>query len=148
MSKTQTFLNEFVEFIPSRLSRDVIYVSMKYATAVHLCACGCGNKVVTPLTPTDWSLSFDGAGLSLNPSIGNWSFACQSHYWIVNGQVEWAGRWSDDKISLGRERDRTRKTQYFSQPKTDAQQANALTNPAVTPSWLRKAARAIRGLWK
>lgn len=30
----------------------------------------------------------------LRPSVGNWSFPCQSHYWIDNGRVRWAGRMS------------------------------------------------------
>ncbi len=48
--------HEFVEFIPSELQEGVLYVSVQYATAVHQCACGCGNKVVTPISPVDWQL--------------------------------------------------------------------------------------------
>ena len=66
--------HEFVEFIPSTLNDGVLYISIPYATAVHKCCCGCGEKVVTPLTPTDWSLTFDGLTASLSPSIGNWGF--------------------------------------------------------------------------
>ena len=64
--------HEFVEFIPSELQEAVLYVSIPYATAVHQCACGCGNKVVTPISPVDWQLLFDGETVSLTPSIGNW----------------------------------------------------------------------------
>jgi hypothetical protein len=79
--------HEFVEQIPERLNDGVLYVSMSFGTVVHKCACGCGSEVVTPLSPTDWKLTFDGESISLHPSIGNWSFACRSHYWITNGQV-------------------------------------------------------------
>jgi Family of unknown function (DUF6527) len=35
----------------------------------NLCCCGCGEKVVTPLRPTDWKLIFDGKTISLDPSL-------------------------------------------------------------------------------
>jgi Family of unknown function (DUF6527) len=78
--KHQTYSFQFVEFMPKLLDDGVLYVSMTYATASHRCFCGCGMKVVTPLSPTDWRLTFDGDSLSLHPSIGNWSYPCRSHY--------------------------------------------------------------------
>jgi hypothetical protein len=89
-------------------SAGVVYVSISYATAVHRCCCGCGGEVVTPLSPTDWTLIFDGEAIS-RPSIGNWSFSCQSHYWIRRNTVEWAPRWSKDKIAAARLQDRASK---------------------------------------
>ena len=80
--------HEFVDFIPDRPEPGVLYVSIRYATAVHLCACGCGNKAVTPLTPKDWKLTFDGESISLHPSVGNWGFPCRSHYWIRNDHAQ------------------------------------------------------------
>ena len=53
MTKVERLGHEFVEGIPERLEEGVLYVSILYATAMHLCACGCGREVVTPLTPTD-----------------------------------------------------------------------------------------------
>lgn len=76
--------HEFVKSVPKNPEKGVIYVSIDYATVIHQCCCGCGREVVTPLSPTDWQLSFDGQTVSLDPSIGNWSFPCQSHYWIRN----------------------------------------------------------------
>ena len=81
--------HEFVEYVPAVLAEGVLYVSLRFATVVHLCPCGCGNKVVTPLSPADWQLLFDGEAVSLTPSIGNWSLPCQSHYWIRLDQVRW-----------------------------------------------------------
>ncbi len=52
--------HEFVEFIPERLTERTLYVSVAYASAAHLCFCGCGNKVVTPIHPAGWELLFDG----------------------------------------------------------------------------------------
>lgn len=80
---------EFVEFIPENIKEGYIYISIEYATAVHKCCCGCGSEVVTPLSPSDWSLLFDGESISLHPSIGNWSFKCHSHYFIRNNNVIW-----------------------------------------------------------
>ena len=95
----------FVEFIPDELEQGIIYISTRFATASHLCCCGCGNKVVTPIRPTDWKLIFDGKTVSLDPSIGNWSFSCRSHYWIRNNRVQWAPKWSPEQIERGRLRD-------------------------------------------
>jgi hypothetical protein len=105
--------HEFVEFIPEQLERDALYISISFTTTAHLCCCGCGSEVVTPLSPTDWQLTFDGESITLHPSIGNWNFACQSHYWIRHNIVEWAPRWSQEQISLGRGRDRLAKKRQF-----------------------------------
>lgn len=105
--------HEFVERIPDGVQDGVIYISLPYATAVHKCACGCGQEVVTPFSPTDWSMVFNGETVSLAPSIGNWSFPCRSHYWIERGRVVWAGDMSDQRIADGRSRDARRKAAFY-----------------------------------
>jgi hypothetical protein len=105
--------HKFVEFIPDVLEEGVLYASLTYGTASHRCCCGCGREVVTPLTPTDWKLIFDGETVSLYPSIGNWNFPCRSHYWIWNSYVEWAGDWSDRRISAALEDDRIQKANHY-----------------------------------
>ena len=77
----------FVKAVPRDLEPGVLYVSMEYGTVVHSCCCGCGFEVVTPLTPTDWRLTFDGESVSLWPSVGSWNLPCQSHYVIENNRV-------------------------------------------------------------
>lgn len=85
---------EFVEHIPENLEKGVLYVSMTHTVAIHLCACGCGEEVITPLHPrTGWIITYDGVGVSLNPSIGNWNFQCESHYFITNSRVRWCPVW-------------------------------------------------------
>jgi hypothetical protein len=74
--------HRFVQHLPEVLEAGVVYVSVEFATAAHKCCCGCGEEVVTPLSPNDWKLTFDGDSISLSPSIGNWNFTCRSHYWI------------------------------------------------------------------
>jgi len=110
VSRRVTLKHEFVEYIPQSLEEGTIYISMPFATAVHRCCCGCGQEVVTPLSPTDWALIFDGETVSLDPSVGNWGFKCESHYWIRRNCVEWAERWTPRQIADGRDRDRWRKT--------------------------------------
>ena len=86
---------------------------MDYATVVHSCLCGCGQRVVTPLTPTDWHVAYDGDTVSLSRSIGNWSFPCRSHYWIEHSRVHWAGGWSKDKIKANRAADLELKRRFY-----------------------------------
>lgn len=112
MTKVERLGHEFVERIPERLEEGVLYISILYATAMHLCACGCAREVVTPLTPTDWEITFNGETISLSPSIGNWNFECESHYWIRRGRVRWARWMSREVIERSRERDRRRKERY------------------------------------
>lgn len=88
----------FVEFIPPILEEGILYITVEYKTAVHLCACGCGNKVITPITPNHWKLTYDGKTVSLSPSIGNWSFACQSHYWVGKNEIVEAPSWNQERI--------------------------------------------------
>jgi len=102
MQKIQKLMHRFIEFVPDELEDGVLYISIPFATATHRCCCGCREEVVTPLTPTDWSLIFDGETVSFTPSIGNWSFGCRSHYWIRHNQVVWAPEWSESQIALGR----------------------------------------------
>lgn len=116
MKKThvrRTLTHQFVEFIPEQLQEGLLYVSTVYATAAHRCFCGCGREVVTPLSPTDWKLSFDGEVVSLSPSIGNWSFPCRSHYWITDNSIQWCAEMSEEIVNAGRARDRIAKSTYY-----------------------------------
>ena len=136
MKQPVTFKHEFVQFIPEELQEGTVYVSIRFATVSHLCACGCKTKVVTPLKPTDWKLTFDGKTVSLDPSIGNWSFPCQSHYYIRKNRVKWAPKWSREQIERGRSYDHHAKENYF-------EVAASETAPATAP----EVAAPKRGLW-
>ena len=117
---------KFVEFIPRELEPNTIYVSITYATAIHNCCCGCGNRVVTPLSPADWRLIFDGRTISLEPSIGNWNFPCHSHYWIRNNRVVWPDEWSDEEVAVGRKRDGRLAAAHFGGKKGEKSTADAI----------------------
>jgi len=90
--------HRFIESIPRDLEDGVLYISMEFATAMHKCACGCGYIVVTPFSPSDWQMSFNGETVSLNPSIGNWSSKCKSHYFITHNTVAWSRKFSEKEI--------------------------------------------------
>ena len=105
--------HEFVEHIPDDLKDGVVYVSVKYPMAAHKCCCGCGNEVITPFTPARWKLVFDGKTISLDGSIGNWNFPCQSHYFIQRNKIHWADQWSKEQIDAGRYENKAADEQYF-----------------------------------
>jgi hypothetical protein len=140
----QTHLShQIVETIPERLEEGVLYVSLRYGTALHKCACGCGEEVVTPINPTDWSIRFDQSGVTLHPSIGNWSFACQSHYLIQRGKIVWAGRMTQQQIDKGREFDRQSKEQYFS----DVNRNKGFDQQSQQPGILASIWAALKRWW-
>lgn len=108
-----TLEHRFVRNVPRELEPGVLYISMEYATAVHSCCCGCGERVVTPFTPTDWRITFDGESVTLNPSVGNWNQNCRSHYVIERNRVIECGRWSDARVEAERLRDKRAKAAYY-----------------------------------
>ena len=120
---------ERVHYMPQDLAPGVLYVSEEFGAAAHLCACGCGTKVRTPLGTNEWSLKETDGGPTLRPSVGNWQLACQSHYLITAGEVVWAERWTAEQISNGRRREEESRHNYY----------DALD---------RKRRRVLRRLWR
>lgn len=113
MTRTQTIQHKSVEAIPETIEEGTLYVCREYSTAVHKCCCGCGHEVVTPLGPTDWKIKTQHGCVSVYPSIGNWSFACKSHYWIRDSRIFWAEQLSESQISSGRMKDRIAKQEQY-----------------------------------
>lgn len=117
--RSSALLPEFVEFVPRELEQGILYVSMRYATTVHLCPCGCGNRVVLPLSPAEWTLHYDGEHISLQPSIGNWEYPCQSHYWITANQIRWARGFTKKEINEVRNKDARSLSDFFEEREID-----------------------------
>lgn len=113
MSSPIRFRHQFVSFIPEQLSARTLYISIEYATTAHLCMCGCNNKVVAPISPTDWCVIFNGETVSLEPSIGSWNLRCQSHYWITNNEIIAAPGWTKKRISSARNYARSYLENFF-----------------------------------
>lgn len=104
---------QHVHYMPKDLNLGVLYVSKEFGIAVHLCPCGCGSKIRTPLGPTEWTLEETRKGPTLYPSIGNWQIPCQSHYWITKGQIEWSYKWTSAQIAAGHRAEEQRRQSYY-----------------------------------
>lgn len=81
----------YVELMPDKIQPGVLYISEKYECAIHLCACGCGGKTVTPLGDGEWAITKSDGRVTLRPSIGNWSGEkpYHAHYYITLNKIEW-----------------------------------------------------------
>ena len=138
--------HRFVDEIPDKLDPGLLYVSMQYATAVHLCCCGCRREVVTPLSPAQWRMTFDGESISLHPSIGSWDLPCRSHYVIRGGRVIEAGQWSDEQVALGKVRDRQARTAYYGAKTAPVEHAPSTMPKPRRKGWLTAVREFLAGL--
>jgi hypothetical protein len=73
------------------LEHGKIYISLKYQTSAHRCACGCGEEVILPFNyetfpHLHWQFTQDG---TFSPSIGNQNYNCRSHYFIRGWNIDW-----------------------------------------------------------
>jgi hypothetical protein len=146
-----TLNHEFVEYIPDELNDKTVYISVRHRTVIHKCVCGCGIEVVTPISPTDWQLTFDGQTISLFPSIGNWNYPCRSHYWIKKSKVVWAEEWSTERINAARGRDARLKTDYYAskQSADKSEQSNAESKIEIrSKGKAEQMWQTIRKLWQ
>ena len=113
MLQIRTITPCFVESAPSPLEPGLLYVSIRFKTALHLCCCGCGSEVITPFAPAKWMLLFHGPTVSLYPSIGNWS-TCRAHYVIRENQVIQARQYEQWEIDATQARDDKSLKEYYS----------------------------------
>jgi hypothetical protein len=136
--RAEVLTHEFVEAAPDKLEDGKVYVSIPFATVLHKCCCGCGTEVVTPLSPAEWQITFDGETISLHPSIGNWGLPCGSHYFIDRNRIRWAGRWSPSQIERGRAADRRARRmlheekQAASEPMREAAKSESMSASSTT----------------
>ena len=135
MSKLYRIAPRFVKQVPSPLEDGVVYVSIEFGTVIHKCCCGCGDKVVTPLTPVDWTLIYDGQSISLKPSIGRWDAPCRSHYWIQNNRVIWSAKWSSNKVDALKQYESELRDDYFALGHEHSCEAGADKSDQVPVSW-------------
>jgi len=134
------FPHKFVEVIPRTLDERILYVSIEHAVAVHLCACGCGMRVVTPLAPIHWKLMFDGRSVSLTPSIGNHAFPCKSHYWLERGSVRWSYEMSGEDVADVRAHAKRTQRQFYRPRQNKPEPASTARGMQATkprPWWRR-----------
>ena len=143
MMRINHFVHSFVDTIPEQLAPGTLYIALHYKIAAHLCCCGCGREVVTPLSPAQWRITFNGETVSLSPSVGNWNLPCRSHYILNDGKVLEADTWSDKQVAYGQARDkREREAHYNSKMSPPTKVLPAAQE--VAPGWWD---RLLRHLW-
>ena len=113
MPKIATIRLDRVHYMPKILEPGVLYFSEEFDSALHLCACGCGAKISTPIGAVEWTIEESDNGPTLFPSIGNWQQPCNSHYWIRDGQIIWSHQWTHEQIAAGRRMEESRRSVYY-----------------------------------
>lgn len=151
--KTKTIRPMFVTQFPAVFEQGVLYVSEEFETAGHLCCCGCGEKVITPLNPAKWNLRKEGGTVSLSPSIGNWNYACKSHYIITKNKVIEAGQLDARKIAAVQIRDRRDMERYVAVVNARASQTHKKApvppvQKAPEKSLVYEVVAFLKKLWK
>lgn len=90
-----------VVYMPDELEAGKLYVSIYFNCSIHLCPCGCGEKIVLPFytdkDPEDsirrtmgWEYREVNGLVTFSPSVGNWKLPCRTHYFIENNKIRWA----------------------------------------------------------
>ena len=141
------FLHEFVEYIPEDINEEILYISLPFGTVVHKCACGCGEEVVTPLGPAEWNFTYNGKTISLHPSVGNWSFECRSHYWIKEGNVQWARSFTTEEILESRKKTKEYRKRYYA-PADQEDSRSSKRETASRSRIVEKLKELWRRVWK
>ena len=113
MKLTAYRLVEVTSF-PRPLEHGVLYVSARFSVSAHLCACGCAREVILPLNPAQWSVVRHADGTAtLEPSVANTGYPCNSHYFIRRGRVEWGRPLTRAETERVRVRDKRARDAHF-----------------------------------
>ena len=126
----------FIEFIPETIEEGKLYISDVYQTAIHKCCWGCGEEVVTPLSPADWQLKKNMNRVSLRPSIGNWNYRCKSHYFITNNRVIWADKFTQKQIASVQAKDNFDKQKYIANKNKQGSNSEQDSDSWFSKLWL------------
>jgi hypothetical protein len=129
---------------PKVLDEGVLYISEECELAAHKCCCGCGEDVITPLRPARWRLDRNGGRVSLYPSIGNWKFACRSHYWIRDNRVMPSYALDDEEIADVIELDRAAREKYFARVRSVPPSSGSQIPAAEPQRWLTRLFEYLR----
>ena len=142
--KIKVLKPEYVEQFPDQLEEGLLYISEEFALTAHKCCCGCGEDVYNKLSPVKWHLakSHDGT-VSLDPSIGNWKYACRSHYWIRANRVIDAGPMSARAIEAVQRRDLRDRDHYIVQVNAQGMHLWGRTRALLT-----RVLRHLQAVWR
>jgi hypothetical protein len=97
MGRVNEITVKYCDEIPESIKEGIIYMSHKFKLAIHLCACGCKEKTVTPFSKIidgvdiGWHVIEDNGKITLSPSIGNFSGEnpYHAHYFIKENKIDW-----------------------------------------------------------
>lgn len=150
--KQTSIIPKYVENTPETLNEGVLYICERYHIAAHKCCCGCDQEVITPLSRADWLMHKENDLVTLFPSIGNWSFRCQSHYWIKKNKVIWSFAMTKKEIEHVRARDKADKEAYItsinsSKQKTQKLPTENIAAPGFANKIMVKLLRTIKNWW-
>lgn len=103
---------------------------------------------MTPFSPTDWKMTYDGESVSLWPSIGNWNLACRTHYIIKRDLITEAGPWSEKRIAAERIRGKAAKAAHYRVPGREPALTAAPASPVAIATPDPKPPNALASLWR
>lgn len=125
---------KYVQHVPDQLEEGVLYISERFRICSHLCACGCKEEVVTPLSHAEWRLFKDGEHVSLLPSIGNWNYDCKSHYFIEHNGIRWLPKLSAQRIKRVQQKDAFDLKRMLDQDSCGQKSVSSRATPGNAPS--------------
>ena len=82
------------------------------------------------MNEAQWRVIKHDSTVSLWPSVGNWKYACRSHYWITESHIVIAPPMANSEITAVKQRDRRDKEVYI-------QLLNERNSADSTKSWLQ-----------
>lgn len=146
--KVQVIRPQYVRQLPDRLVEGVLYICEEFDLTAHKCCCGCGEDVYNKLGPAKWRLikMLDGS-VSLDPSVGNWKYACASHYWIKKNRVVDAGPMSARAIEAIQQRDRRDRDRYITRLNAQTNHEQNMNLSPQTFSLFSRALQRLKALW-
>jgi hypothetical protein len=139
---------EYVEQFPEEMKEGVLYICEEFDLTAHKCCCGCGEDVYNKLGPAKWRLTkMPDGSVSLDPSIGNWKYACRSHYWISKNRVIDAGAMSARAIEAVQQKDRRDRDKHVAQFNAQSALKEKVTAWGHIRSIYARTLNYLRALW-
>lgn len=144
--RVNTVTPTFVDIIPAHLDPGKLYITIEYNAVLHLCCCGCGRKVSTPLSPAQWQITYDGQTVSLYPSVESDGFPCQSHYVIRNNRVNWVEQLPKETARTRRLADHHAVESYIKERTSESSSPSTVPDAGTSMrrTWLQKLKRFWR----
>ena len=146
--KVQIIKPQYVEQLPDKMKEGVLYICEEFDLTAHKCCCGCGEDVYNKIGPAKWRLTkISDGSVSLYPSVGNWKYACKSHYWISKNRVIEAGLMSALAIEAVQQRDRMDRDRYISYVNAQTDPERSMDLWGLTRLLFARTLRRLKALW-